>query len=671
MKLNNFKILPGILLLLTTLFSCEDFLDKEPPSYVVPEDYFRAEDHIQAAANGFYANVLPSHGGVFGIFGADASTDNQADFYSNGMYVEGQWKVGMDNGNWSWGNIRSVNYCLNMALDRFEKNEIIGSEGNIRHYIGELYFFRAYCYFSMLRSWGDLPIVKEALPDEEAVLVAANKRSPRNEVARFILKDLDLAITYMKDNFDPRRNRLSPDVAKLVKSRVALFEGSWLKYFKGTPFVPNGEGWPGKQKEYNANYEYPSGSIDNEINYFFTVAAQSAEEVAEKYKGKLTQNTGVVPQSEADRNPYFYMFGAVDMSSYPDVLLWREYNKGMFITNMVEVGIQFGNAGIGLTRSMVESFVMKDGKPTYASHDGFAYNDGTIQMIRENTDPRLHIFLKEPQQKNVFKNMDVNVTHAVEIEPVPNILTETKGYSTGYAIRKGGTFDKALCENQLSYNGAISFRATEALLNYMEAQYQLTNNLTSGHILEYWKAIRTAAGFTGAAIDPQGTIDATDISKEKLDWGSYSAGQQLTDPVMYNIRRERRCELMAEGLRWMDIARWRSYDQMIDEPYHVEGFHLWNTPMQNWYSAGDLKADGGSSANVSSPERSEYLRPYEKNMTSGNLYRNGYTWRMAHYLQPLPIKQFKLTAPDHSTVELSPLYQNPYWPLQPDMPAEK
>ena len=93
--------------------------------------------------------------------------------------------------------------------------------------------------------------------------------------------------------------------------------------------------------------------------------------------------------------------------------------------------------------------------------------------------------------------------------------------------------------------------------------------------------------------------------------------------------------------------------------------------MQEWYDPKSLVSDGSSSANVSSPELSEYLRPYEKNMTSGNLYRNGYTWKMAHYLQPMPIRQFLLTAPDHASVELSPLYQNPYWPTTADMPAEK
>ena len=102
------------------------------------------------------------------------------------------------------------------------------------------------------------------------------------------------------------------------------------------------------------------------------------------------------------------MFGNTDMSTFPDVLLWREYSKGLGVVNNVEVGIQHGNNGVGLTRSMVESFVMKDGKPHYAPHTGFVYDDETLAKIRENADPRLHIFLKEPDQKNLFKKYDLS-----------------------------------------------------------------------------------------------------------------------------------------------------------------------------------------------------------------------------------------------------------------------
>jgi hypothetical protein len=107
---------------------------------------------------------------------------------------------------------------------------------------------------------------------------------------------------------------------------------------------------------------------------------------------------------------------------------------------------------------------------------------------------------------------------------------------------------------------------------------------------------------------------------------------------------------MAEGLRWMDLERWRSLDQMIDTPYHIEGFHLWNTPMEKWYN--NLVADGSSSSNASEESRSEYFRPYEI-VLSNNPFSNGYTWAMAQYLQPLPIKEFLLTASDHVSLDKS------------------
>lgn len=670
MKLKKLTYLCGAWMMMASLTSCEDFLDREPLSSVTPEEYYQAEEQVQAAVNKLY-EILPGHSGSYGIFGQDADTDNQVYTSPGTRFSPDLWKVGMTGGSWYWENVRNINYTLEAVLTNQEKGIITGNEARVDHYIGELYFLRAFTYFGLLRAFGDLPIVTEPLPVDEGILVEANRRSPRNEVARFILDDLDRSLEYMSDGLFSHRNRLSPDVATLFKSRVALFEASWLKNFNGTAFVPNGEGWPGAQKDYNTGYEYPSGSIEAESKYFFEIAARCAEEVAEKYKSSLTVNTGIVPQSDSDVNPYFYMFGAVDMSSYPDILLWRQYGLDLKLTHLVEVSIQQSNGDIGLTRSFVESFVMEDGKPIYAPHDGFTYDDSTIGTVRSHADPRLHIFLKEPGQKNAFKNMEGSETHVVEFEPYPNILTSSKTYPTGYALRKGGTFDRKLCENQLSYNGCIVFRATEALLNYMEAQYELTGDLHSGHILEYWQLVRQAAGFQGTATDPQVTINATIMVREKGDWGSYTAGVQLTDPVLYNIRRERRCEFIGEAMRYMDLARWRSYDQLINEPAHMEGIHFWGTPMQDWYDAGSLRYDGTADATISSPDLSEYVRPHEKNLTSGNPYKDGLTWRMAYYLEPLPIRQFLLTADDYASVERSPLYQNPYWPTQADMPAEK
>ena len=141
----------------------------------------------------------------------------------------------------------------------------------------------------------------------------------------------------------------------------------------------------------------------------------------------------------------------------------------------------------------------------------------------------------------------------------------------------------------------------------------------------------------------------------KGDWGAYSAGS-LIDETLYNIRRERRCELMAEGLRWMDLKRWRALDQMIDEPYHIEGFKLWG-PILDWYDASKLTY-GSATANVSAPSVSDYLRPYEK--TGKELVYDGYRWTMAHYLSPIAAQHFLITS-ENNDASTSPIYQNPGW----------
>lgn len=647
--------------------SCNDYLEQEPPSYLTPENFYTSEDQVQAAANKFYQDILPGHGGWdYGTYITDNNTDNQMSLYPDDKFGTGLWKVSNTSDDWNWSNVRNVNYQLGQIVEKYKAGKISGSDNNLRQYIGELYFFRAYAYFTLLQRFGDLPIITQALPDEESVLVAADKREPCNEVARFIINNLDTAMTYMpKSGF--ATTRVTYDAANLFKSRVALYEGSWLTNFAGTPFVPNGNGWPGAAK--NADYKYPSGSIEAEAKYFFTTAAEAAEQVAEKYKGNLSVNTGKVPQSLDDpANPYLSIWGSTDDSKVPDVILWRQYSKSLGVCNDVEVAVQKGNIGTGFTRSLIEGYLMKDGKPIYASQ--YEYVDTSLSKVRTNRDPRLSVFLKAPGDINCFKNVDdESGDHWTRIETIPTITNSNPedGYVTGYAIRKGMTFDRALTANGGSYNVCVVFRATEALLNYMEAEYMLTKSL-SGKVLEYWEDVRRAAGFTGEALNPQTTINATDMSKEALDWGAYTAGQLLSDKVLYNIRRERRCELIAEGLRGMDLQRWRSYDQLMKTPAHTEGIHLWGTPMEKWYN--NLVANGSNSSNVSSPELSAYLRPHEK-IKANNSFFNGLTWHMAHYLGPLPIRQFLLTATDHATVSESPLYQNPYWPTTPDTPAEQ
>jgi hypothetical protein len=111
----------------------------------------------------------------------------------------------------------------------------------------------------------------------------------------------------------------------------------------------------------------------------------------------------------------------------------------------------------------------------------------------------------------------------------------------------------------------------------------------------------------------------------------------------------------------MDLRRWRALDQLIATPYHVEGFKLWG-PMKNWYTNAQLTyGANNTSAVVSDPALSQYLRPYEIRSNSNGY--NGVRWHMAHYLSPIAANHFTLTT-ENGDPTTSPIYQNPGWPMQ-------
>lgn len=648
----------GMAVLSVSLISaCDSFLDLEPQSNFSPEQYMTTEENIGAYATDLY-NLFPVHGSMsWGIWSEDADTDNMAYAHPSDKFAPGYWRVGQTGGSYDFSSIYRCNYFLDKVLDNYEAGKITGAESGIRHYIGEAYFFRAWVYFSKLKSLGDFPIVTDILEDNLEKLTAESVRAPRNEVARFILSDLDKAIEYMSD-VAPRggSNRLSKDCALLMKSRVALYEGTWLKYFKGTAFVPGGESWLGRES--HPDFAYPAGSIDEEIKYFLTESMTAAKTIADKYR--LVNNTGVFQSSaSATANPYYDMFADTDMSGYSEVLLWKSYSVAEGVVNSVVNYAAASNQGYGITKSMVDAFVMKDGRPIYVSGDDYP-GDADLKRITDGRDTRAEIFIKKPGDTNLHSEPGPE-TYA--IEPWPNIVNSTASmrWTTGYAIRKGLNFDGEKSTADKSDVGCIIFRAVEAYLSYMEACYERDGVLDSD-AQAYWTAIRDRAKVG----DWHVTIDNTDMSIEaETDWGAYSAGN-IVDPVLFNIRRERRCELMGEGFRADDVRRWRAMDQMIDTPYHILGANVW----ESLYTNEDFLAANGNnlkeSENISSREFSKYCAPYHI-LTNNRVY-DGYRWKMAHYLDPIAVQHFLITG--GGDVEASTLYQNPGWPMQAGQGAE-
>ena len=640
------------------LTSCNDFLDCEPLDKITPDAYFNSESDL--AAYSIQQYKFPSYLNFdISLVKTDNNSDDQAATdASTALWVPGEKRTPADKGAWDFTEIRKANYFFQQVLPKYEAGSIKGDGVMIKHYIGEMYFLRAYQYFNKLVSLGDFPIVTEVLPDETEVLKEESKRQPRNKVARFIIEDLDRAIELMSLTTDNGKNRFTKNVALLFKSRVALFEATWLKYHKGTDRVPGGPGWPGAQQEYNAGF---SIDIDKEVDWFLEQAMDASAQVADRIS--LTKNTGIYnPDSNPyNWNPYFEMFSAVDMEPIDEVLFWRAYSSVQGVTHSVSSYLCKGGGDLGYTRSLVDACLMKNGLPIYAPNSGYA-GDVTIENVKKDRDDRLQLFMGAPS--------DCSRLDPYETYKYPKILEQTNDRCpTGYTVRKFLTYDPAqvvIGSGAVNTYGCLLFRSVEANLNYIEACYEKNGSLDPKAI-KYWKEIRSRAGVSDN-IDM--TIAATDLSKEN-DWAKYSAGQ-LVDPTLYNIRRERRIELMSEGTRMRDLKRWRALDQV--ENYQVEGFNLWGGELEKLYvdEAGNslLIPEGASDKqpNVSNKENSSYLR-VNQIVKKNNLLYDGYTWIPANYLEPISAINFTLTSSNPDDLESSTIYQNPGWSKIANEPA--
>lgn len=660
MKLNINKYTLLLAGSLAFMSSCNDFLDKEPLDAITPETFLWNDADMSAYIIQQY-NFTTHSGAGLGIWANDNHTDNQCAASYDTRWIPGQWRVKDHYDNdyddpWYFANIYNLNYFLETVLPRYEAGELTGAETMVKHNIGEAYFLRAWNYFSKLKTFGDFPIIKETMPDEKEQLIQASKRMPRNQVARFILQDLDDAINFLSDEPDGGKNRISKKVAYLLKSRVALYEASWETYHKGTALVPGGAGWPGNAEDLGSGFD-----IEQEISFFLSQCKEAASMVADNVS--LAENDHVWKDgSDKMNNPYFAQFSAENMEGYPEILMWRDYDINLGIKHSAGFYLRVGGNS-GFTRQYVETFLMKDGLPIYATGGTYTYKgDKSINDVRENRDERLQMFMMKPNEVLTVGQLDYPDT----LDTAPNLLAKEESRCvTGYQLRKGLSAHWSRDWNQ-SYEGCPLFRAAEAYLNYMEAScMENGGNSIDSKAEEYWKKLRERAGLPG---DYTITVRNTDLNKEN-DWAVYSGKAQVTT-LLYNIRRERRCELMEEGFRMDDLKRWRALDR-LDGSWQPEGINFWNST--NDYIAmfkerGEtVKADGSSTANISSRERSTYLRPYEIVSGSSNqMWNSGYEWCEAHYLSPISIVHFRNTASDLNDVSTSVIYQNPGWPIVAD-----
>ncbi len=185
----KYFILSFTLVLLLTTIGCSKFLDKEPVSTYVEEEYYKNTDQVETGVIGCYAAVRPLYNLDYILAGlrsddayiSEAEGDiNQIDGFgetTTNSYVSSYWQTAY----FAIKQCNTVLKYLDSVTDPIKKN----------YFEGEAKFLRAHMYFNLVRLYGDVPLVTKSVAYND---VSSYVRINKDTVYNQIIADFKVAI---------------------------------------------------------------------------------------------------------------------------------------------------------------------------------------------------------------------------------------------------------------------------------------------------------------------------------------------------------------------------------------------------------------------------------------------------------------------------------------------
>lgn len=602
---------------LSALVSCEDFLTKAPETALSPSSFFKTTTDLELWTNKFYSDLLEDTD-IAEVY-CDDMMGTALNTLQKGTRTTSSksWSTpsvnssGYISSNGTFTALRNINYFLEQSVN-------CADEAVREQYNGVAYFFRAYFYYKMVRQYGDMPWYDHTIGSSDTEDL--NKpRDPRGYVMMKVLEDCDKAYERLPEKWSSGPLfHVSKDAAMALKSRAALFEGTFRKYHAGTAFVPTDQ------------ETYGDVTIDSE--WFLRQAVAAAQTIMGK-KSLYTGNTMGI--SAKATNASYREFFVLEDADPNETILARAYKSDETVT--IRHGIQFDYKNG--KRSATQRFVNH-----YLKADGTAYTKAELSTMQyydqfNKRDPRMAQTLHGPGYVAIGETAQEQMSWERTV--------------SGYRVIK--------YISDASHEGATTstsdfalFRYAEVLLNYAEAKAEL-GELTDADVAATIDVIRARVGMPAMKTVP--TVE------DPLMAEYYPNAKGAQKAAILEIRRERTVELCFEGFRQWDLLRWKEGKWIT--PLSTEGFQGLYFPGLGEY---DLDKDGkmdiclyqGTKPTTTAPAANVIEVAGNWSLTegtSGNLtyYKSeNYQWdENKDYLWPIPEDQRQITN--------GALSQNPGW----------
>lgn len=568
--------------MLTIVFAgCKRSLELEPQDRVSDASFWKSTSEYKLAANGFYG-YLRTFGQTNTLNDSRNATDLGAD---RGAFVRGTNTTVSDDGNYNnaYAWIRNCNYLLAKAANYPKPEEI-------KTYVAEAKFFRAYVYFDkLLTSYGGVILVKDVLTTESPELSA--KRNTRDETIDFIIQDLEAAIADLPLEsaiLPGDKGRISKQAAQAFLGRVCLYEGTWQKFRAGNATRYNAllDKSIANSSAVIASNEYslfkPAALGDSALKYLFILENQKS-------------------------NP-----ANITKAANKEYILAVRYESNNLLRT-IPGQISFGALGADMSRKMADMYLCSDGLPIDKTTTSFSR--ATLTSEFANRDNRMRYFMTMPNYRywqnaaNWHINWDWSPADLANARPPHD--TWANG-TTGYENQQWAA-ERQVPNFQEGYDYPV-IRLAEVYLNYAEAVYERSGAISDVDLDISLNLVRQRVNASMPKLS-NALVTANGLSMQE------------------EIRRERAVELQGEGFRFDDLKRW--YIAHIELTKPMLGVHWTGTEYETIYSY----------TGTGTPPAGLKKKPSITLDANGDVVVDPVTQRKfaeKNYLIPLPLKQIQL-----------------------------
>ena len=459
-----------------------------------------------------YAQIYNNEFEVNSAYFLAAATDEAVYALETGAvnnYVNGGWSPANPYSN-TWTKSYTAIADVNMYLEKIDQADITDWQYNpdyknwvsqMEMFAYELRFLRAYFYFELFRTYGDVPLVTTTLTNGQANNI---KRTPAEQIVKFIVDECDAIAPYLPVSYG---TEYGSEIGRATRIAVFALKARTLLYAASPLHNPTGD-----RSKWEKAAEACKYIIDNAATWGLKLSSYGSLWGHEAfYNAELIFGLG---RGESN---------AFEMANYP-------------------IGVENGSSGNCPSQSLVDQYEYQEDGMTFGERHPSDI-DLTEGSPYEGLDPRFAL--------TVVKNGDEWPSNGAQKKTVETFVGGFNGAPkygatpTSYYLRKyvdGACVTTA--DNQTTRRHTwIVFRLGEFYLDYAEAVYNATGSANDG-------AYGMTANEAVNVLRNRADIQMPPFSEDGEAW-------------VKRYERERLVELAFENHRFWDVRRWKKGAQYL------------------------------------------------------------------------------------------------------------